>query len=232
MNGVSTAADPATIVAMVQGEAVVQGESASPAGDHVDHLIEQWQAERPDLDVSPMAVIARLSRLSRIFERRVEEVYSDFGLNQSQFGVLAALRRAGRPYCLSPTDLYNSLLISSGAMTNRLERLGASGYIARVPDPKDGRSMLVSLTPAGKRLIDRVLRLHYENEQRLLASLTGEEQEQLAGLLRRLLIEFEDHAPPGPVRSLVEPPATGRSSRRRRAGSAPSRTPQPETQET
>lgn len=211
---------------------MADNDNAVPEGDHVDHLIEQWRAERPDVDVSPMAVIARLSRLSRIFERRVEDLYSEFGLNQSQFGVLAALRRAGPPYCLSPTDLYNSLLISSGAMTNRLERLSASGYITRVPDPRDGRSMLVSLTPSGKRLIDRILGPHYKNEQRLLASLTAEEQKQLAGLLRGLLIEFEDHAPPGPVRSVRDVPATGRSSRRRRADSAPSRTPRPERRET
>lgn len=194
------------------------------AGDHVDQLIEQWRAERPDVDVSPMAVIARLSRVSRIFERLVEDLYGEFGLNQSQFGVLAALRRAGPPYCLSPTALYNSLLISSGAMTNRLERLSAAGYIERVPDPEDGRSMLVSLTPAGKRMIDRMLRHHYDNERRLLAALTAKEQEQLAGLLRRLLIEFEDHAPLGPARSFGKAAATERSSRRRRAGSAQSRT--------
>jgi DNA-binding MarR family transcriptional regulator len=218
----STAAGPATIAA------VVEDNKPAPQGDHVDHLIEQWRAERPDVDVSPMAVIARLSRLSRIFERRVEDLYTKFDLNQSRFGVLAALRRAGPPFCLSPTDLYNSLLISSGAMTNRLERLSAAGYIERVPDPGDGRGMLVSLTPAGKRLIDRVLGPHYENERRLLASLTAQEQEQLAGLLRRLLIEFEDDAPPGRVRSLADPPATASSSRRRRAGSARSHTPRPE----
>lgn len=222
----STAAGPATIAA------VVENNKAASRGDHVDHLIEQWRAERPDVDVSPMAVIARLSRLSRIFERRVEDLYTKFDLNQSRFGVLAALRRAGPPYCLSPTDLYNSLLISSGAMTNRLERLSAAGYIERVPDPGDGRGMLVSLTPAGKRLIDRVLGPHFENERRLLASLTAQEQEQLVGLLRRLLIEFEDDAPPGRVRSLAGSPATASSSRRRPASSARSHTPRPERRET
>ena len=83
---------------------------ASPNGDHVDHLVEQWRLARPDLDVSPMGVIARISRLSRILERQIEEVYGAYGLNQAQFGVLAALRRAGPPFCLSPTALYNSLL--------------------------------------------------------------------------------------------------------------------------
>jgi DNA-binding MarR family transcriptional regulator len=199
-------------------------------GDHVDHLIQQWKSERPDLDVSPMAVIARLSRLARIFEREVEALYARYGLNQSQFGVLAALRRAGPPYCLSPTALYNSLLISSGAMTNRLDRLGAAGYIDRIPDPEDGRSMLVALTPAGKRLIDRILGPHYENERRLLASLSPGDRERFVEILRKLLLEFEDDLPPDPVRPLNQA-STARSSLRRPAGSARSRTRRPETRE-
>lgn len=160
--------------------------------DHVDHLLEQWHEAMPDLDPSPMAVVARVSRLGRIFDRRVEELFARFGLNQPQFAVLAALRRAGPPYCLSPTELYNSLLVTSGAMTNRLERLASAGYIERIPDQKDGRSMLVALTPAGKRLIELVVGPHYENEHRLLSALSPEERTQLADLLRRLLLEFED----------------------------------------
>jgi DNA-binding MarR family transcriptional regulator len=199
-------------------------------GDHVDHLLAQWHAEMPDLDPGPMAIVARVSRLGRIFDRRVEDVYADYGLNQSQFGVLAALRRAGPPFCLSPTELYNSLLISSGAMTNRLERLESAGYIRRLPDPDDGRSMLVALTAKGKRLIERVVRPHYENERRLLGALDEEEQEQLASLLRRLLLEFEDHVPPAPARPV--PAANGRSTRRRRGGSVPSRTRPPGTRGT
>lgn len=170
------------------------------SGDHVDRLLEQWHAEIPDLDPAPIAVVERLARLGRILDRRVEEVYAPYGLNQSQFGVLAELRLAGPPYCLSPTQLYNSLLISSGAMTNRLERLAALGYIERVPDQEDGRSMLVALTKAGKRLIERVLRPHYENEQRLLSALDAGEQAQLANLLRRLLLQCEDDESPAAAR--------------------------------
>lgn len=199
--------------------------SVSAAGDHVDQIIAQWARERPDLDVSPMGVIARISRLCRILERRVEEVYASHGLNQAQFGVLAALRRAGPPYCLSPTSLYNSLLISSGAMTNRLERLTREGYVRRVPDPTDGRSVLVALTDEGIRLIDRVLESHFENEQRLLAALGAEERQLLSGLLRKLLLEFEDHHPPHAAASFEGDGASGHSSRRRPAGAAPSRTP-------
>jgi DNA-binding MarR family transcriptional regulator len=197
-------------------------------GDHVDHLLEQWHEAMPDLDPSPMAVVARVSRLGRIFNRRVEELYARYGLNQSQFGVLAALRRAGPPYCLSPTELYNSLLVTSGAMTNRLERLAASGYIERIPDPKDGRSMLVALTPAGKRLIERVVGLHYENEHRLLSPLSPEERTQLADLLRRLLLELEDDVSP-PAARWFEGTPSARSSRRRRGRSAPLRRTLPKT---
>ena len=189
-------------------------------GDHVDRLIEEWHSQRPDVDTSPMAIVARLSRLSRILERRVEDLYRSFGLNQSQFGVLAALRRSGPPYRLSPTELYSALLISSGAMTNLLERLHDAGLIERVPAAHDGRSMLVALTPAGKRLIDRILAPHYENERRLLAALSPKEQEQLAGLLRRLLLSFEED-----LASRVDGDgATARSTPRRRGGSDPSHT--------
>ena len=191
-------------------------------GDHVDHLVEQWRHARPDIDTSPMEVIARISRLCRILERRLEAVYSEYGLNQAQFGVLAALRRAGPPYCLSPTALYNSLLISSGAMTNRLDRLTAAGYVRRVPDANDGRSLLVALTPEGKRVIDRLLVQHYKNEHRLLAALSPEDRKTLASTLRRLLIEFEEDLLPGAGRSTNSSKAapTERSSRRPRARSA------------
>lgn len=163
--------------------------------DHVDHILDQWARERPDLDVSPMAVIARMSRLSRFLEDSIAEVLARFGINEAQFGVLAALRRAGPPHCLSPTDLYNSLLISSGAMTNRLERLTAAGLVKRIPNRRDGRSMLVALTPKGRDVIDRAVAAHAENEHRLLASLSRGEREAMARLLRKLLLQFEDRPP-------------------------------------
>jgi DNA-binding MarR family transcriptional regulator len=179
--------------------------------DHVDHLIEQWHRERPDLDVSPMEVIARISRLCRIFERRIQERYASDGLNQAQFGVLAALRRAEPPHCLSPTELYESLLLSSGAISHRLVRLEAKGYVRRLPDPNDGRGALVMLTPSGKRLIDKVLTKHYTNEAELLASLSSAERATIATILRRLLSDFEEPEAQA---------ANGRSSRRPRARSA------------
>jgi DNA-binding MarR family transcriptional regulator len=160
--------------------------------DLVDRIVDQWGREVPDLDLSAMSVIARISRLSRILERRIAAVLNEHGLNESQFGVLAALRRAGPPYCLSPTALYNSLLISSGAMTNRLERLTAAGFVRRIPDPKDRRSVLVALTPKGLRVIEEAVRAHTDNELRLLACLADGERDTLARLLRKLLVEFED----------------------------------------
>jgi DNA-binding MarR family transcriptional regulator len=193
--------------------------SSSTPKDQVDRILEQWHRELPDLDTSPMSVIARISRLSRILERRIAEVLAEHGLNESQFGVLAALRRAGPPYCLSPTALYNSLLISSGAMTNRLDRLKAAGLIRRIPDPSDRRSMLVQLTPRGLRTIGRAIEAHTENEARLLASLSRAERRVLAEHLRTLLVEHEDGAHPGTEIDPFDPAhaalVTARPSRRR-----------------
>jgi len=192
-------------------------------GDHVDHLIEQWGRVLPELDVSPMAVIARISRLCRILERDVDAIYAEYGLNHAQFGVLAALRRAGPPYRRSPTELYNSLLITSGAVTNRLERLTAAGLVRRVPDPSDGRSLLVALTPKGLRLIDRLVELHYGREAELLESLGTRERDTLTSILRNLLLALEngDRSATGSARTET---ATARSSRRRAADSGRSRT--------
>ena len=192
--------------------------------DHVDHLIEQWGRVLPDLDVSPMAVIARISRLCRILERDVDQIYAEYGLNHAQFGVLAALRRSGPPYRLSPTELYNSLLITSGAVTNRLERLTAAGLVRRVPDPEDGRSLLVALTPKGLRLIDRLVELHYAREAELLESLGARDREQLVRLLRGLLLAVERGDGNGGAAAASPAGATARSTRRRRADSGPSRT--------
>ena len=201
-------------------------------GDHVDHLIEQWGHVLPELDVSPMAVIARISRLCRILERDVDQIYAEHGLNHAQFGVLAALRRSGPPYRLSPTALYNSLLITSGAVTNRLERLTAAGLVRRVPDPSDGRSLLVALTPKGLRLIDRLVARHYAREAELLESLGARDREELVRILRGLLLAVENGDGTAPGGSASPRAATGRSSRRRREDSGPSRTTRPATRET
>ena len=159
--------------------------------DYVDTILDQWATERPDLDVSPMGVIGRISRVSRVLERRIEQVFATYGLSRGGFDVLAALRRSGAPYQLSPTDLYNSLLISSGAMTNRVDRLEERKLVSRVPDPTDRRGVLVALTPKGRRLIDKVIEAHLNNEHRLLEHLTSAEGKELAFLLRKLLISVD-----------------------------------------
>lgn len=198
-----------------------QAVERTPSQDHVDHILEQWAQQRPDLDVSPMGIIGRMSRLSRFLERSIAAVLTRYGLNEPQFAVLAALRRAGPPHTLSPTDLYNGLLVSSGAMTNRLERLAAAGLVERVPDPADGRSLLVALTGKGQRVINEAVAAHTANEHRLLSSLTATERAQLADVLRRLLLQFEDRPPPTRSRDPgPAPAATGRSSPRRSAGAA------------
>jgi DNA-binding MarR family transcriptional regulator len=198
-----------------------QAVERAPLQDHVDHILEQWAQQRPDLDVSPMGIIGRMSRLSRFLERSIAAVLTRYGLNEPQFAVLAALRRAGPPHTLSPTDLYNGLLVSSGAMTNRLERLAAAGLVERVPDPGDGRSLLVALTDKGQQVINEAVAAHTANEHRLLSSLTATERAQLADVLRRLLLQFEDRPPPTRSRDPGHAPAaTGRSSPRRSAGAA------------
>lgn len=159
--------------------------------DYLDTILEQWALERPDLDVSPMGAIGRISRLSRVLERNIERVFASYGLSRGGFDVLAALRRSGSPHRLSATDLYNSLLISSGAMTNRVDRLEERGLVSRVPDPNDRRGVLIALTAKGKRVVDKVTDSHLENEQRLLTHLTAEERQRLAQLLRKLLVNLD-----------------------------------------
>lgn len=159
--------------------------------DHVDRIVEQWARERPDLDASPMGVIGRVARASRHLDLRLEETFRRSGLNAGAFDVLAALRRAGPPYRLSPTALFGSLMLSSGAMTNRIDRLERAGLVARMPDPADRRSVLVELTRAGLDRIDRAVGEHLANEERLLAGLTGRERAELARLLRKLLLSLE-----------------------------------------
>jgi DNA-binding MarR family transcriptional regulator len=162
--------------------------------DHVDEVLAQWLRERPDLDATPMGVVGRISRLGRFLERRLKPVFERYGLDGGLFDVLATLRRAGAPYRLSPTELFSSVMLSSGAMTSRLDRLERAGLVARTPDPDDRRGVLVELTLQGRELVDRAVEAHVANEWRLVGALTSEEQAELAGLLRKLLVSFEDDA--------------------------------------
>lgn len=157
--------------------------------DHVDLLLAQWARQRPDLDCSPMGVLGRVARMAAITGREVSEELKECGLLGTDFDILATLRRSGEP--LTPTVLYQSAMLSSGAMTARLDKLAERGLIERQAAPSDRRSLLVCLTESGKALIDRAVELHVANERRLLAPLTEAEQAQLAALLKRWLLENE-----------------------------------------
>jgi DNA-binding MarR family transcriptional regulator len=163
--------------------------------DHVDLILEQWRRELPALDPSPMGVIGRISRLAQLLQEQLEAVFAEYGLNGGEFDVLAALRRAGPPFRLTPSALAESLLVSSGGITKRLKSLEAAGLVRRSPSPTDRRSSLIQLTPRGRRLVETVVVAHVENEERLLAALDARHREQLAELLRRFLVAAGDAAP-------------------------------------
>jgi DNA-binding MarR family transcriptional regulator len=160
--------------------------------DPVDAILAQWQRERPDLDVSPMGIIGRMTRLSKHLERAIQAVFSDFDLHAGEFDVLATLRRSGQPYQLSPTELFNTLMVSSGTMTHRIDRLEEAGLVDRIPDPSDRRGTLIQLTDQGFKRIEAAVEAHVVNEHRLLSSLKEAERQTLAQLLRQLLISFEE----------------------------------------
>ncbi|HYM83228.1 MAG TPA: MarR family transcriptional regulator [Candidatus Dormibacteraeota bacterium] len=156
--------------------------------DEIDRIVEQWNRERPDLDVSPTHTIQRITRLSLLHGVSAARVFAAYGISFGEYLVLAALRRAGPPYRMNPTRLFNSVILSSGAMTNRLDRLEEAGLVERQPDPDDRRGRLVALTDKGRELVDAAAVEHLANEQRLLSALDEAEREQLAGLLRKLLL--------------------------------------------
>lgn len=169
--------------------------------DHVQHVIEQWRRELPEIDRAPMAVVGRISRLAALLQAAIEPVFAAYGLNGGEFDVLAALRRSGRPFRLTPTQLSKGLMITSGGMTKRLTALESGGLIRREHAPNDGRSTIVSLTPEGKRLVETVLREHMANEERLLGDMPGKERAELAALLETLALTLGDGADPrGPRR--------------------------------
>lgn len=159
--------------------------------DRAARALEQWKRERPDLDVSPMGVIGRLSEASFLIARdRLAPLFARFGLQSGEFDVLATLRRSGAPHALTPTELYEATMVTSGAMTARLDRLEKSGLIRRAPHPTDRRAVVVQLTAEGLRLIDEALGAHVANEHEILTGLTVPEREILAGLLRKLIVSL------------------------------------------
>jgi DNA-binding MarR family transcriptional regulator len=173
-----------------------------PDQDGVDGILRQWRRERPDLDASPMGVVGRVSRLARELEQRLDPVFARHGLEGGLFDVLATLRRSGAPYRMRPADLAQAVMLTSSGTTKRLDRLETAGLIVRRPDPQDRRGLLIELTPAGRQLIDAAVADHVAAEHRLLAALRPDERDQLAGLLRILLLGLPATAGPdgGPRR--------------------------------
>jgi DNA-binding MarR family transcriptional regulator len=156
--------------------------------DEVDRIVEQWHRVRPDLDVSPTHTLQRITRANLLQTQSFSEVFARYGISWGEYLVLAALRRAGPPYRMNPTTLFNAVILSSGAMTNRLDGLEEMGLIRRLPDPNDRRGRLVELTPKGRELVDKAVVEHLSNEEDLLSGLSAAERDKLADLLRKLLL--------------------------------------------
>jgi DNA-binding MarR family transcriptional regulator len=167
--------------------------------DEVDSLLEAWGRERGDLDLAPVAVFSRVSRLARHLELARREAFAEHGIEQWEFDVLAALRRAGTPYELSPGRLLKETMVTSGTMTNRVDRLSARGLVERYPDPDDRRGVIVRLTAEGKTAVDGAFAALLAAERALLEALPERERKKLSSLLRQLLAPFADpaeaHAP-------------------------------------
>ncbi|GAA4915197.1 MarR family winged helix-turn-helix transcriptional regulator [Streptomonospora salina] len=160
--------------------------------DEVDGLVEAWRAERPDLDIEPLQVFSRVSRLARLLDRARRAVFTEHGLEPWEFDVLAELRRSGPPYELSPGRLLRATLVTSGTMTNRIDRLAAAGLVQRGPDPADKRGVLVRLAPEGRERVDGALAALLDYEESLLSGLPREDRRALASLLRSVLAPLDE----------------------------------------
>ncbi len=182
----------------IEGECQSAESSLPQIRDHTDWLLEGWKQQRPDLDVSPIAVVTRLSRLQSYLQPEIAAVFERFGLTTPSFAVIATLRRSGPPYQRSQRALMDALQLTSGTISVRIDRLERDGIVERLPDPNDQRGVLVRLTEKGLKLFDQVAPLHLANEDRLLSALSQEQREQLASLLRTLLLSFEAFDPEDP----------------------------------
>lgn len=160
--------------------------------DEVDRIVDAWGTQRPDLDFSPLEVLSRVDRLSRHLDRARREAFRRSDLEPWEWDVLSALRRAGEPYQLSPKQLLQQTLVSSGTMTNRIDRLVGRRLVRREGDPADGRSVLVTMTEDGKTRVDAAITRLVDAEAVLLGVLSRADRERLAGLLRKLSLSFGD----------------------------------------
>jgi len=169
-----------------------QSSTAAERGrDEVDRLVSAWRRERPDLDVSPLEVLSRVTRLARHLDRARRTAFAERGLETWEFDVLSALRRAGTPYQRSPGQLLTQTLVTSGTMTNRIDRLTETGLVSRHPDPQDKRGVLVTLTARGRAVVDAALEDLLRSERVLLTGLDSSQRRELASLLRILLAPFD-----------------------------------------
>ena len=168
---------------------------AGERADHIDEIVAKWRRARPELDTGPMEIVGRLFRATALADAELTPPLAGFGLQPGWSDLLAALRRAGAPYELNPTELMRATMLSSGGITKRLDRLAWAGLIERRPDPNDRRGTLVRLTRRGKAVIDRAMVVHLANQDRLLRSLGPDQRRALEDLLRTLLLDLERPAP-------------------------------------
>ena len=160
--------------------------------DAVDRIIEQWAQVRPGLDVSPIGVVGRLHRVGALLDTGLRSVFASVGLGNGDFDVLATLRRSGEPYALTPGEISTSTMVTSGAVTKRIDRLETAGLVTRQVSEHDGRGRVVALTAEGRRLVDHTMERHVANEDRMLAALDDDERAELARLLSKLLVTLDD----------------------------------------
>ncbi|MGH9135245.1 MAG: MarR family winged helix-turn-helix transcriptional regulator [Ilumatobacteraceae bacterium] len=160
--------------------------------DHVDRIVEQWTRARPDVDPGPIRIIGRISRLSRSIDHQLKRVFDVHGLEAWEYDVLASLRRGGAPFQLSAGELLDALMITSGAVTNRIDRLEQRGFVRRTAVPGDKRIVGIRLTPAGLAAIDAAVPDHLDNEARILQRLTPAESRRLERLLRKVQLGLAD----------------------------------------
>ncbi|NOH65608.1 MarR family winged helix-turn-helix transcriptional regulator [Vibrio rotiferianus] len=159
--------------------------------DAIDRVVSQWAKEKPDLDTEPMAIMGRLMRIAKHMENHVTEVHKRYDLKMGEFDVLATLRRSGEPYRLTPSELISSMMLTSGAMTNRLDKLEKKGLIDREHSKEDRRSVTVQLTSKGFELIDALIEQHLQAQHELMGSLTSDERWQVNQALKLLLPQYE-----------------------------------------
>ena len=175
--------------------------AAAPAtADSIDGLLAEWRRERPDLDPSPFGIYGRIWRLSTTLLGDAEQWLKPIGLTFESFSLIVTLRRSGPPYELNPTALYRESLLSTGAITNRIDRVEREGLVKRLPDPNDRRGTIVRLTAKGRSLADRSIKLHFEALTETLSALNRAERDQLAALLSKLLLSAEQRRAAKPRR--------------------------------